>query len=79
LTTFSTGKNKNGDPCSYNGYDANGTLQCQLNSFNKGSSNLNRRFDTRHGILLTWPVEEPPNKVYTKKDDHEETSAITIV
>jgi hypothetical protein len=45
--TFSTGKNENGDPCSYDGYDSNGTLRFKLSSFNKGSSNLNRRFDTK--------------------------------
>ena len=76
--TFSTGKNENGDPCSYDGYDSNGTLRFKLSSFNKGSSNLNRTFDTRRGILLTWPVEEESNQIFTK-GTLEETSAIAIL
>lgn len=75
---FSIGKKENGDPCSYDAYDSNGKLVFKLSSFNKGSSNLNKTFDTTHGILLTWPVEEQSDDVYTK-DTLEKTSAITIV
>ena len=75
---FSIGKNKNGDPCSYESYDSDDKLLYKLSSFNRGSSNFYKTFDTQHGILLTWPVEEQSDDVYTK-ENLEKTSAITIV
>lgn len=75
---FSIGKKENGDPCSYDSYDSNGKLVFKLSSFNKGSSNLNKTFETTHGILLTWPVEEQSDDLYTK-DTLEKTSAIQTV
>jgi len=77
-TKFSTGKKENGDPCSYDSYDADNKLVFRLSSFNKGSSNFYKTFETDRGILLTWPVEEKSNFVYTK-DYIEKTSAIKPV
>lgn len=75
---FSIGKKENGVPCSYDSYDSNGKLLFKLSSFNKGSSNFYKRFETNHGILLTWPVEEKSDFVYTK-DYIEKTSAIKML
>ena len=77
-TRFSVGKKENGEPCSYDSYDQNNKLVFKLSSFNKGSSNFYKTFETSQGTLLTWPVEEKSDFVYTK-GYIEKTSAITTI
>lgn len=75
---FSVGIKENGDPCSYDAHDLNGKLVFKLSSFNKGSSNFSKTFQTTNGILVTWPVEAESDFVYTR-NYIEETSAIKTV
>jgi hypothetical protein len=75
---FSIGQKENSEPCSYDSYDSNGKLLYKLSSFNKGSSNFYKVFETSKGTLVTWPVEEQSDFVYTK-DYIEKTSAIQTV
>jgi hypothetical protein len=37
-----------------------------LSPFNRGSVNSYKRFDTKQGILYTWPIEEKEPTIYNK-------------
>jgi len=55
-------------PNSYQGIDANGNVVFSLSSFNKGSSNLYKRFTTKQGRLMSWSMEQEDTTVYTREE-----------
>lgn len=60
--------NKKQKPCSYRGLDQYNNVVFSLSSFNKGSSNFYKRFQTNNGILMTWKEEEESSIIFTKSD-----------
>ena len=57
---------KDGSYAGYNGYDKDGNLIYSLSPFNRGSVNSYKRFDTKQGVLYTWPIEETDPTVYNE-------------
>lgn len=55
-------------PCSYRALNVSGDVVFMLSSFNKGSSNLYKRFPTTSGILMSWPIEEKHSKIHTEEE-----------
>lgn len=63
---YETGYKKNGKPCEYRAYDQDNQVIFSLSSFNKGSSNFYKAFQTDHGMLMTWPIEAKDERIFTK-------------
>lgn len=66
IETTKVGVKKDGTPCSYNGLDAEGNVVFTLSSFNRGSSNFVKRFETSSGILMTWEDKSKQDIIHTK-------------
>lgn len=69
---------KDGTPAAYEGYDEFNNLMFALSSFNRGSSNLYKTFETTGGVLFTWPEEEEDVTVGTRTD-LEKVGAVTYI
>ena len=78
VVSSSIGTKQDGTPCAYHGLDNEGNTVFSLSSFNKGSSNFYKRFETTNGLLMTWPEEENNPTIFTKKD-LEKDCAITKI
>lgn len=76
IVKYNIGTKENNTPCSYQAININNEVVFLLSSFNQGSSNFYKRFQTTNGILITWPMEEKEQIIFTKKD-LEKTCAIT--
>lgn len=66
VVSYHTGHNTDGTPNSYYGLDEKGIRVFEIRSFNRGSSNLIKRFDTSGGISFTWNIEHEQSKARTK-------------
>lgn len=55
---------KDGSHAGYNGFDSNGNIIYSLSPFNRGSVNSYKRFNTKQGVLYTWPIEENDPTIY---------------
>lgn len=75
---YEIGYKKNGQPCEYSAYDQTNQKIFSLSSFNKGSSNFYKAFQTEHGMLMTWPIESKDDMIYTK-NYLEKHAAVQIV
>jgi hypothetical protein len=55
-----------GSYAGYGGFDKDGNLIYSLSRFNRGSVNSYKRFDTKRGVLYTWPIEGNDPVIYDK-------------